>query len=92
MIDSNVFPGNSGGPVFIKPSIFDYRTGTLGEGTVGYLVGVVSGFLPYSDVAISLQTRRPRVIFEENSGLAIVYSTDAILDLLSRYIQVHKLQ
>ncbi|MFA4907842.1 MAG: hypothetical protein WC602_06220 [archaeon] len=90
LIDSNIFPGNSGGPVFMKPSIFDYRKGALGEGTVGYLVGIDSAFLPYSDVAISLQTRRPRVIFEENSGLAVVYSTDAIVKLLSDYIKTHK--
>jgi hypothetical protein len=92
LIDSNIFPGNSGGPVFMKPSIFDYRTGNLGEGTQGYLVGVVSAYLPYTDVAISSQTRRPRIIFEENSGLAIVYSTEAIIDLLTIYMTVHKLR
>ncbi|MEN6615143.1 MAG: hypothetical protein ABFD12_01160 [Syntrophorhabdus sp.] len=34
------------------------------------LVGIVSSFIPYREVAVSEQTRRPRIVFEENSGLA----------------------
>lgn len=78
LIDSFVFPGNSGGPVILKPQL-----GAI-EGTfshdVSYLIGIVSQYVPYQDVAISVQTMQPRVSFEENSGLAQVYPLDYIQD------------
>lgn len=72
LADLFVFPGNSGGPVLYVPA---FKTGGVFFGDhrlVGQemLVGVVSSFIPYQDVAISAQTNRPRVVFEENSGLA----------------------
>src|SRR3990172_1553482 len=74
--DTAQFPGNSGGPVIIEPS-----AGSI-EGTKpitgSYLIGIVSGYLPYQDIAISAQTRRPRIVFEENSGLASVHPVDFV--------------
>jgi S1-C subfamily serine protease len=62
LIDATVFPGNSGGPVISRPEI------TAIDGTQSIdrasLLGVVASYLPYRDVAISQQTRRPRIIFE----------------------------
>jgi hypothetical protein len=92
LIDSKIFPGNSGGPVFMKPEIYDYRTKSLGKGTVGYFVGVVSAYIPYTDIAVSMQTKRPRITFEENSGLAIVYSSENVVDLLSSYIKQYNIK
>jgi hypothetical protein len=92
LIDAKIFPGNSGGPVFIKPSIYDYRTGNLGEFTVGYLVGIVSAYIPYTDIAVSTQTKRARITFEENSGLAIVYSSENVIDLLSSYVKKYNIK
>lgn len=91
LIDAKIFPGNSGGPVFMKPSIIDYSNGKIGKGNDGYLVGVVSAYLPYTDMAISMQTKRPRITFEENSGLAIVYSSENVVDLLSSYIKQYNI-
>lgn len=70
LADANVSLGNSGGPVFLKPSIIDWKTRTLGRISPAKLIGVVSSYLPMEDVAISAHTGRPRVAFEENSGLA----------------------
>ena len=42
------------------------------------LIGVVKSYIPYKDVAISQQTGKPKVIFEENSGLALVETVDSI--------------
>lgn len=72
LADLFVFPGNSGGPVLYVPA---FKTGGVSFGgaeivRAEMLVGMVSSFIPYSDTAISLQTKRPRVVFEENSGLA----------------------
>jgi len=70
MIDSFVFPGNSGGQVVLKPEI----TSIQGTSSINsaYLIGVVVDYLPYNDIAVSNQTKRPRISFEENSGLAEV--------------------
>ena len=76
MIDSHVFPGNSGGPVILEPSMMAI-SGTKSNNTA-YLLGIATDFIPYIDVAISPQTQRARVTFEENSGLAEVIPVDRI--------------
>jgi S1-C subfamily serine protease len=85
LVDAGVFPGNSGGPVITRPEAIAI-SGTQINPTAG-LLGVVSSYLPYQDVAISAQTRRPRVIFEENSGLAIVIPVDRIAEVIEAAIQ-----
>ncbi|SHJ59625.1 Trypsin-like peptidase domain-containing protein [Desulfatibacillum alkenivorans DSM 16219] len=82
--DAFVFPGNSGGPVLYTPPIKvggPLTTPLLNEER---LVGLVYGLIPYLEPAISEMTKRRRVIFEENSGLARVASADAILKLITR--------
>jgi hypothetical protein len=76
MVDTFVFPGNSGGPVVLKPEIASIQ-GTQSNGRP-YLIGMVLSYRPYVDAAISAQTNHPRVVFEENSGLAEVLPTDFI--------------
>ena len=39
---------------------------------------MVSSYLPYREVAVSQQTGRPRMIFEENSGLGVVVPFNVI--------------
>jgi Trypsin-like peptidase domain len=76
MADAFVFPGNSGGPVVLKPEVFSIR-GTKSQPKAA-LIGMVTSYHPYSDVAISPQTNRARVLFEENSGLADVLPIDYV--------------
>lgn len=84
IVDGFVFPGNSGGPVVYNPTF------KIGSGLVSplfnyqYLIGLVSKYIPYTDVAVSIQTKRPRITFEENSGLTDVVPTDAIIELINR--------
>lgn len=86
LIDSKIFPGNSGGPVVFKPSI-----GSL-EGTPpvnkAYLIGVVSSYITYQERAISEQTGKLRVVFTENSGLAEVVPMDFARDVAHTYISI----
>lgn len=77
LVDATVFPGNSGGPVISCPAGTTIN-GTLRRGKAD-LIGVVKSYVPYSDLAVSSQTRKPRIMFEENSGLAAVESSDAIV-------------
>ncbi|MBR0725122.1 trypsin-like peptidase domain-containing protein [Bradyrhizobium manausense] len=76
LIDALVFPGNSGGPVVLRPEITSIG-GTPSQNR-SYLIGMVVAYQPYIDVAVSQQTQHPRVTFEENSGLASVLPTDYI--------------
>lgn len=75
-IDSNVFPGNSGGPIINRPEIVSLD-GTNSNSS-SMLIGIVSAYLPYSEVLYSKQTQRNRMITEENSGLAVVFPVDFI--------------
>ena len=78
LIDAAVFPGSSGGPVIVKP-----RSDSLAGGRPidqAYLVGMVRSYLPYEEIAYSLQTDppTPRMVFTENSGLADVIPMDCV--------------
>jgi len=80
MIDSLVFPGNSGGPVVLKADINAIQ-GTTAQSRA-FLIGVVRAYEPYIDMAVSAQTHRPRITFEENSGLAEVLPIDYVEDAI----------
>ena len=83
LIDAFVFPGNSGGPVVLRPEISAIQ-GTKNQSTA-YLIGIVLSYMPYIDAAFSLQTHRTRVTFEENSGLAEILPTDYIDAAIKAY-------
>ncbi len=80
LCDIFVFPGNSGGPVFIKPSA-NAITGTK-LNNKSAAIGVVRSYIPYRDMAISQQTKRPRITFEENSGLASIIPMDYVNEVI----------
>ncbi|MDR3502174.1 MAG: serine protease [Legionella sp.] len=83
LIDTKNYPGNSGGPVILKTEAMSI------EGTKSVnkaqLIGIVNSYIPYIDVAISTQTKRPRITFEENSGLANVIPVDYILETIDEF-------
>ncbi len=81
LVDAFVFPGNSGGPVVLKPEAVAIE-GTKAQ-LAPYLIGIVQAYVPYQDVAVSAQTGRPRVIFEENAGLAAAHPVDFIEETIA---------
>lgn len=85
LIDCFVFPGNSGGPVISKPEALSIQ-GTKAQ-TVAYLIGIVRGYISYREEAISPQSGRSRVIFEENSGLASVHPVEFIEETIDYHIK-----
>jgi hypothetical protein len=84
LIDASIFPGNSGGPVLLKPESTAIQ-GTKSNNQCS-LIGMVSSYLTYQETAVSAQTGRPRMIFEENSGLAVVVPHDVILEVVKSAI------
>ena len=87
LIDSSIFPGNSGGPVLLKPES-TFIEGTKANHRCG-LIGIVSSYLPYREVAVSVQTGRTRMIFEENSGLGVVVPRDMIHETIRLAVDKH---
>lgn len=81
LIDASVYPGNSGGPVILRPEAIAIE-GTKNQ-LNATLIGLVQAYLTYEETAVSLQTNRPRVIFQENSGLARVLPVDFIDDTIA---------
>ena len=58
LVDTTVFPGNSGGPVVNKPELVGIEgTKTINNAS---LIGIVASYVPYRDVAVSRQTGIPR--------------------------------
>lgn len=85
LVDASVFPGNSGGPVVLKPELIAID-GTKAVNQA-FLIGIVRSYVPYEDVAVSLQTGKPRVVFSENSGLAAVHPVDHIEETIQRELE-----
>lgn len=88
LIDCTIFPGNSGGPVILKPEVASI-TGTKAVSRA-YLLGVVRNYILYEDVAVSTQTKKPRVVFVENSGLAGVVPLDFVKELIEKELTTAK--
>jgi S1-C subfamily serine protease len=83
MIDAFVFPGNSGGPVILKPELASV-TGTKNQ-NAAFLIGIVLAYKSYDDTAFSAQTKQPRIVFQENSGLAEVLPTNYIEEAIEAW-------
>ncbi|MDE2779235.1 MAG: serine protease [Chloroflexota bacterium] len=88
LIDASVFPGNSGGPVIIKPEAVSIRGTTANKRA--YLMGMVSAYIPYEDVAVSQQSGKARAVFVENSGLGIVVPMNIIKETVSLAVETSK--
>ena len=79
LIDVPAFPGNSGGPVVVKPE----RAALPGTDPTpsALLAGVISEIVPVRDVAISLRTGEPRIVFVENTGLTRVVPIEKVREV-----------
>ncbi len=90
LIDATVFPGNSGGPVFLRPE----SVGLINSRVVSsvYLLGVVSGYKLYQEALYSHQSNPPIIsgIAVENSGLATVVPMNFAKDIYSDFIETNK--
>lgn len=85
LLDAFVFPGNSGGPAIYLPP-FNISGGLLKVTWLqrAALIGVVVEALSYSETAISSATKHPRVVFEDNMGLARIVPAEQVIQLIHR--------
>ena len=83
LVDGFVFPGNSGGPVVTRPE----GVGIEGTSIVqeSFLIGIVSNYIHYTDIAVSQQTGQHRITFTENSGLAGVIPIDFVEEIAAKH-------
>lgn len=86
IIDTQVFPGNSGGPVITRPELASIK-GTPTHSRAS-LIGVVYAYIPYRETLISLQDHLPRNIVQENSGLALVHPVDCIIEIVDIAVKI----
>lgn len=83
LVDAEVFPGNSGGPVVLAPEVM---IPSDGPSVRPALIGIAYSYLAYQDVATSNQTGHARILFEENSGLTQVYPVDCIEETIAEHL------
>lgn len=90
LIDSSIFPGNSGGPVILRPTTTSLGN-TKAVSSV-YLLGAITGYLPYREELWTHQTNPPSVVSleREHSGLSFVVPMDYVKQVFSRWIAVRK--
>jgi hypothetical protein len=50
----------------------------------------VQGYKPYEDIAVSQQTKLPRIIFQENSGLGTVVPIDFVKHVIEEHQKLIK--
>lgn len=90
LIDATVFPGNSGGPVFLKPELASL-VNTIAVNSI-YLVGIISGYKIYQELLYSHQTNPPSIagVSVENSGLATVVPMNFVKEIYNNFINQNK--
>ena len=88
LIDSSIFPGNSGGPVILRPEIASLENTT--PVNKPHVVGVVSGYIPYTDYLKSIQTGKTVSSSEENSGLATVVPMEFVREVFKTWRKKQK--
>lgn len=82
IIDAQVFPGNSGGPVINRPEVLSIA-GTNCNSSAN-LIGIVCSYITYQESLQSTQTKRIISIHEENSGLTNVCPVDYIREVVEK--------
>lgn len=80
LVDAQVFPGNSEGPIISRPETVSIE-GTKSNNKA-CLIGILSSYIPYRNILISKQTGLDMMIQEENSGLTVVHPVDRIREVI----------
>ena len=82
-IDSSAYPGNSGGPIIYKPELVAIQNTKFISRSA--LIGIISEGITFQEIAISEQTGRPRIAFEEQTGIIKVVPIDFVIEAIDHY-------
>ena len=81
LIDATSIPGASGSPVFLWPGPrIKHGAFTLG-GIQPWLLGIMHGFYPAAREVSGIQVSKIVPVFEENSGIAIVFPSWRLIEI-----------
>ncbi len=79
-----IFPGNSGGPVILKPESISVK-GTPGQ-SAAYLIGIIKSFMRYQ-YTIDENNKTTQVRTDWNSGLASAIPVDYIMETIQEALR-----
>lgn len=82
LIDATAIPGASGSPVFLWPGPRLRRGAFTVGGTQPWLLGIIHGFYPAAREITRVQVSKVVPIFEENTGIAIMFPSWRLLEIL----------
>ncbi len=80
LLDTFVFPGNSGSPIILKTEFQSYRAP---------LIGIVDGYETYKETLVTENEAHFRSCIVQNAGLAKVYPVDFIDQTIIAYEKGH---
>lgn len=83
LVDATSIPGASGSPIFLWPGPrLKGNTYEMG-GTKPYLLGIMHGFYPaFPRKVLEVQTSDTKKMYSENSGIAIIFPSWKLRDVL----------
>jgi len=84
LIDATSIPGASGSPVYLWPGPRLRHGAFAVGGAKPWLLGIMHGFYPATRAISSVQATSIVPVFEENSGIAIVFPSWRLLEILER--------
>ncbi|MCD6434805.1 MAG: trypsin-like peptidase domain-containing protein, partial [Clostridiales bacterium] len=89
-LDINNFPGNSGGPIIIKPSAVHLQSRKPFKKNM--LLAIVSRYIAHTKTLYDNSTKppTPKMIVEENSGIAIAIPMNVALEEIQKWIKEQK--
>lgn len=84
MAEATVFPGNSGGPVFLAPSSTLVQANNF---SFPPLIGVVSGYWPYAAETLDSSGRKQNTYYQQNRGLCCVWPVDYVEHTIDLHVE-----
>ena len=85
LVDATSIPGASGSPIFLWPGPrLKNKTYQIG-GTKPHLIGIMHGFyLAWPKEIIELETTEAKLMYQENSGIAIIFPSWKLNDIFKQ--------
>ena len=84
LVDATSVQGASGSPIFLWPGPRIVEGAFTVGGNKPYLLGIMHGFYPaYPREVYEVETSESKTMFRENSGIALIFPSWKLLDILN---------